>query len=1027
MNRSVLDPFEDLSDWGVVASGLAELRLTHERDSAGPCMRLDYDFKGGGGFVVARRVVSLSLAHTYAFHFDVRGAAPRNKFELKLVDPSGKNVWRWQQDAFDFAADWQPMRIGSSQFEFAWGPAGGGSAAEVAAIEFAITAGPGGKGTVWISRLEVEDLSFPAEPTVTASTAVSGHEAGFAVDANPESRWRSVAGAAEQWFLIDLENEHEYGGLIIDWDPAAPARRFSVQTSNDAASWKLAYAAPRAGTKRNYASLPSGNSRYIRIELEAADATKGVGISSVRLQPYDFSRSINEFFHNVAAGQPRGHYPKYLRREQTYWTPVGISDGVARALLNEEGMVEVDEGTFSIEPFLTTGGKLFTWADAAPVQQLEDDYLPIPSSLWTCGDVTLRTTAFATGTSKDAVLYIRYRVEHSGTTSKAVRLFAALRPFQVTPPWQSFRNLGGVSPVREIVRRPNGIWINRSRAVVPLTEPSRYGAATFDEDITGCIETRTMPDADDMRDNFGYGWAALCYELDVEPGVASDVYLAIPFGAAADIHDAPLLPAGISGAEQFELAVHQWRETLGEVEIRVPAVPSAIDALRTAAAHILINRDGPALQPGPRRYTRSWIRDGAIMGAALLRVGCDDAMREFIRWYAPFQREDGFVPCVIDRDGVDWLVEHDSHGQLVYAVMEEYRLTGDRAFLAEMWPVVHKAVGCIERLRGERLTPEYQTGDMRACYGLLPESASHEGYLAHPVHSYWDDFWGVRGIKDAAAMAAILDHPADAQHLTSLHADFAKDLYASIRTTISMRKLDYIPGSVEWADFDPTATSNALGMLDESANLPADVVDQMFEKFFTGFRSKRAGAIDWTNYTPYGVRLIGALVRIGKREGALELFEFALSQRRPVPWNQWPEISWRDPTSPGHLGDLPHSWIGAEYMLSLLSMFAFERDADESLVIGAGLSSAWLSDAGGVEVRGLPTWYGKLSYTLRRESASELQLHIDGDLAVPRGGIVARLPFDAAPTEVLVNGTATRSFTAEEVVIRELPADVIMR
>src|SRR6185369_17676068 len=236
------------------------------------------------------------------------------------------------------------------------------------------------------------------------------------------------------------------------------------------------------------------------------------------------------------------------------------------------------------------------------------------------------------------------------------------------------------------------------------------------------------------------------------------------------------------------------------------------------------------------------------------------------------------VPCVIDRDGVDWLVEHDSHGQLVYAVMEEYRLTGDRAFLAEMWPVVHKAVGCIERLRGERLTPEYQTGDMRACYGMLPESASHEGYLAHPVHSYWDDFWGVRGIKDAAAMAAILDHPADAQHLTSLHADFAKDLYASIRTTISMRKLDYIPGSVEWADFDPTATSNALGMLDESANLPADVVDQMFEKFFTGFRSKRAGAIDWTNYTPYGVRLIGALVRIGKREGALELFEFALSQ-----------------------------------------------------------------------------------------------------------------------------------------------------
>ena len=43
----------------------------------------------------------------------------------------------------------------------------------------------------------------------------------------------------------------------------------------------------------------------------------------------------------------------------------------------------------------------------------------------------------------------------------------------------------------------------------------------------------------------------------------------------------------------------------------------------------------------------------------------------------------------------------------------------------------------------------------RACFGLLPESVSHEGYLAQPVHSYWDDFWALRGFKDAAFMAAV--------------------------------------------------------------------------------------------------------------------------------------------------------------------------------------------------------------------------------------------------------------------------------
>jgi hypothetical protein len=32
--------------------------------------------------------------------------------------------------------------------------------------------------------------------------------------------------------------------------------------------------------------------------------------------------------------------------------------------------------------------------------------------------------------------------------------------------------------------------------------------------------------------------------------------------------------------------------------------------LRTALGHILVNRSGPALQPGARAYARSWIRTG---------------------------------------------------------------------------------------------------------------------------------------------------------------------------------------------------------------------------------------------------------------------------------------------------------------------------------------------------------------------------------------------------------------------------------
>jgi len=41
-------------------------------------------------------------------------------------------------------------------------------------------------------------------------------------------------------------------------------------------------------------------------------------------------------------------------------------------------------------------------------------------------------------------------------------------------------------------------------------------------------------------------------------------------------------------------------------------------------------------------------------------------------------------------------------------------------------------------------------------YGLMPESISHEGYSAKPMHSYWDDFFTMKGLKDAAEIQKIL-------------------------------------------------------------------------------------------------------------------------------------------------------------------------------------------------------------------------------------------------------------------------------
>jgi hypothetical protein len=457
-----------------------------------------------------------------------------------------------------------------------------------------------------------------------------------------------------------------------------------------------------------------------------------------------------------------------------------------------------------------------------------------------------------------------------------------------------------------------------------------------------------------------------------------------------------------------------WRRTLGRVKWEVPACAApAFDCFRTAAAHILINRDGPAIQPGPRRYTRSWIRDCVIMGAALAKAGLPGPLRVFLEWYAPFQRADGFVPCVVDRDGVDWLVEHDSHGQFLWGVREVFREGGDREFLARMLPYARKAADFLIALRQQRMTEEYRqgrheadfgllpesislededtVGGPTACYGLLPESASHEGYLAHPVHSYWDDFWGVRGIEAAADIAATMGLPEEAVRWRREAANFQNDLLASLDMVIAGKQLGYIPGSVEWADFDPTATSNAIAMLDFADALPQQPLHGMLATYLDGFRRKHRGEMQWNNYTAYEIRIIGAFVRLGNREVAAELLEFFLRDRRPSEWNQWPEITWRNPRSPGHLGDVPHTWIAAEYLLALASMVASEREADDSIHLASGMPWKWIAEDGGFSVRNLPTRHGTLDFAIRGD-LDAVRVEIGGGLRIPPGGLVIAPP-----------------------------------
>ena len=1030
MAGELLDDFRDVSGWNAVASGEAKLALARAEGPGGAALRLDFDFAGGGGFVVASKRLPRRMPPVWALALRIRGEAPPNKIEIKLADPSGRSVWWWRRDAFEMPADWQPLRIRSSEVEFAWGPVGGGAMRELGSIELAIVAGPGGRGSVWISDLRFEDLSLPGPPRVSASSAAAGFAPEGVLGAAGAAGWRSASATPPQWIALDFGREHEYGGLVVDWaEPGAP-RAFDVESSADGAAWTTRFSARDAEGARSYVYLPGGGrSRHLRLALaEPAAGASAFAIRRIEVRPFDFSRSLADFFHAVAASEPRGHHPRWLHREQSYWTPCGVDGGASAAILNEEGLLEPDRASFSLEPFLHVRGELVTWADAEIGVSLAKGQLPIPSSTWRRGGLVLTTTAFAAAGADGPAAHACYRLTNEGRTSERVRMFVAIRPFQVTPPWQAYEGMGGPAKIAALAYRGGEVEVNQSARVVPLTPPAGFGAAAFEQEgVMPALARGELPPRSAVSDPFEHASGALCWDLDLAPGEAREVRLAVPFAARAAL-------GRVSGASlrsereaTRESVERHWETRLSRVRIGLaPGADACLCALRTATAHILVNRDGPALQPGPRRYTRSWIRDGATMSAALLRMGFADEVRDFLEWYAPHQRDDGNVPCVVDRNGIDWLAEHDSHGQLVFTLAEHFRMTRDLDFAARLWPAARRAVGYLERLRAQRCTGEFEAPARRACFGILPESVSHEGYLAQPVHAYWDDFWALRGIGDAAELAAALGEARDAERLAALRDAFGACVYDSVAATMTARGLSYVPGSVEWADFDPASTATAIATTDAAERLSPAALAYTFDEYLAGLRRRRRGEIDWNNYTAYEIRILGALVRLGRRADAHELLEFFLGDRRPLPWNQWPEISWRDPRSPGHLGDVPHAWIGAEYVLAVLGMFAYERVADGALVLAAGVSDAWLG-AGDVSVDGLPTWWGTLGYTLRRSGAGVLELELAPGLRTPPGGLVLRPPLARPLASVEADGEPIGGFDADGVTLRAVPGRVVMR
>jgi hypothetical protein len=986
----VIDDFESTSGWKTTPSDGVSLEIHEDQGINGKSMRLDFDFHGHGGYAVIHKDFRFRVPANYEFTFSIRGPAPTNTLELKLIDPSGDNVWWSNQPGFVFPARWTTITRKKRHISFAWGPKGGGELEDVAAIEFAITAGTGGKGSVWIDNLRLTPLDpqgpYTLTPKVTGE-GTPGHAAALAIDGNRSTSWRPPAASEWRAITVDFLRRREFGGLVLEWDTVGRPADFQVRIARDGEPYDLVYAGSASNSPRDYIYLPESDARYLRITVPPQGV---VGLREITVKPLEWSASKNAFLKAVANDSPPGDFPRFFSNKQSYWTVVGVSGDTREGLFDAEGRLETGKAQFTLEPFIRSEKQFISWASVKPVPTDAEGDLPIPSSRWTASPFELTITAYATGEPESSILFGRYNVRNTSDRAQKATLYVAMRPFQVNPPWQFLNTPGGSAPIDSISFDGNVVHVN-DRRVIPVSRPVAFGAMSFNRgNFVEALRAGDLPATTSARDNLGLASGALAYALTLAPRSDTVIYVAVPLHSAAP----PCMLAGCTArwaAAQLDSTKAGWRNTLGSVQITLPKSAASItQSIRSNLAYILINRDGAAIQPGSRSYERSWIRDGSLTSAALLRLHHYKEVKDFLEWFAPYQFENGKIPCCVDARGSDPVPENDSHGEFIYLVAEYFRHTGDRQTLEKMWPHVAKAFEFQDSLRRSRQTPEYMTGDKQVFRGLMPQSISHEGYSAKPMHSYWDDFFALRGFKDAAFMAETLGKP-EAGHYATVRDIFQKDLHASIQLAMKNHRISYIPGAAELGDFDATSTTVGVNPGGELGTALEPAIRRTFEKYYSNFITRRDSGRRWNAYTPYEWRTVGTFIRLGQRQRAHEIAGWFLGHQRPKAWHQWAEVVMEKVDSAQFIGDMPHTWVGSDFIRSVLDMFAYEEEADSSLVLGAGITSAWLREDNGVGIRGLSTHYGTLGYTMRA-GAKGVEVSVDGGLRIPRGGIVIRPP-----------------------------------
>jgi hypothetical protein len=393
------------------------------------------------------------------------------------------------------------------------------------------------------------------------------------------------------------------------------------------------------------------------------------------------------------------------------------------------------------------------------------------------------------------------------------------------------------------------------------------------------------------------------------------------------------------------------------------------------AAHLLTLYDGDEITPGPYTYHHFWFRDAAYMVAALVRLGYLQEARRILRTYPRRQRRDGFF---ISQNG-----EWDANGQAIWTLVEYFRLTGDRALLAEVYPAIARGAYWIERKRQAT-----RRGPVTPHYGLLPAGFSAEHFGPNDYY-FWDDFWGLAGLRDAAVAAQALGYTADAQAFRAMQEAFWDDVERALLVS-----QDHIGrpamATAPLRPFDSSAVGTLVALWPLALMTPDDprlveTVDALREVCFL-----EDALYHDVGHSALGTYLTMHVAHCLLLRGSAEAWPIVhwLLRNATSTWT-WPE-GIHPVTRGGCMGDGHHGWALADWLLLLRDIVVVEQG--ERLLLAPILPAEWAIPGNEVVVTRALTQFGLVDYRLSFDQEGA-ELLLEAAWRRPPQAIEVTLPY----------------------------------